>query len=193
MNGHYELLYHQVRQTGVKEAEWRPFEQGTRLLQAAPGERIIEAGQQVRNAYFCTTGLFRLYYTLADGREYNVVFTVAPDFATAYAAVITGEPAAYSIESMEHSTVIEIPSLVLQSLMDCCRGWERYVRRSLERLYIRKEERERELLYLTAKERYDVFHLKYPGLAARIPQYHIASYLGISPVSLSRLLRQEGH
>ncbi|MNL75244.1 hypothetical protein D3C87_2010170 [compost metagenome] len=63
------------------------------------------------------------------------------------------------------------------------------MRNSVERLYIRKEERERELLFLSALQRYEAFLVKYPGLENRIPQYHIASYLGISPVSLSRMLR----
>lgn len=47
--------------------------------------------------------------------------------------------------------------------MNTSHMWERFVRKSVERLYIRKEERERELLYLSAKERYHAFLLKYPG------------------------------
>jgi CRP-like cAMP-binding protein len=103
--------------------------------------------------------------------------------------MITGAPSAYTVEAMEPSVVIEISNAALQALMQASHNWERFVRLSLERLYIRKEERERELLYLNAKRRYEAFLAKYPGLEKRIPQYHIASYIGISPVSLSRLLR----
>lgn len=87
--------------------------------------------------------------------------------------------------------MIEIPYDLLQMLMDRSHMWERFVRVSVERLYTRKEERERELLYLPAIERYQTFLLK--RLYQRIAQYHIASYIGISPVSLSRLLHPAEH
>jgi hypothetical protein len=54
-------------------------------------------------------------------------------------------------------------------------------------LFLRKSEREFELLGLDAKARYDVFLRKFPGLSARVPDRHVASYLGITPVHLSRL------
>ncbi|WP_307219694.1 Crp/Fnr family transcriptional regulator [Paenibacillus tundrae] len=152
------------------------------------GVAIVQSGDEVTHAYFCTHGLFRLYYTLPDGREYNVAFTLENDFATSYGAMISGSISMYTIQAMEDSIVIEIPYDALQMLMDRSHSWERFVRTAVERLYIRKEERERELLYLSALERYRAFLVKYPGLEKRIQQYHIASYLGISPVSLSRLL-----
>jgi CRP-like cAMP-binding protein len=96
----------------------------------------------------------------------------------------------YSAEAMEPSVVIRIGWTALQRLMDESHAWERFVRQALERLNIRKEERERELLLLSAAERYERFKKRFPGLPNRIPQYHIASYLGISSVSFSRMLRK---
>jgi len=122
-----------------------------------------------------------------------VAFSLEQDFATSYGSMVKGEASAFSIEAMEDSVVIEISYDLLKELMDTSPMWERFVRTSVERLYIRKEERERELLCYSALERYQAFLLKYPGLEKRIPQYHIASYLGISPVSLSRLLRNDEH
>ncbi len=105
--------------------------------------------------------------------------------------MVRQELSAYTIEAMEDAVVIEIAYDLLEELMDRSHMWEQFVRKSVERLYIRKEARERELLYLSAMERYRAFLLKYPGMDKRIPQYHIASYLGISPVSLSRLLHAD--
>ncbi|OKP84869.1 Crp/Fnr family transcriptional regulator [Paenibacillus helianthi] len=175
----------------LSDEDWNLFVERTRTKRIPKGVTLIQAGQLVKHAYFCTMGLFRLYYTLQDGREYNVAFTVENDFATSYGAMVMGTPSFFTIEAMEDSAVIEISYDILKELMDKSRAWERFVYKSVERLYIRKEERERELLYLTAKERYDVFLVKYPGLGHRIPQYHIASYLGITPVSLSRILHSE--
>ncbi|MEK5235253.1 Crp/Fnr family transcriptional regulator [Paenibacillus sp. FSL L8-0470] len=175
----------------LSDEDWNLFVERSRTKRIPKGVTLIQAGQLVKHVYFCTMGLFRLYYTLQDGREYNVAFTVENDFATSYGAMVMGTPSFFTIEAMEDSAVIEISYDMLKELVDESRAWERFVCKSVERLYIRKEERERELLYLSAKERYDVFLVKYPGLGQRIPQYHIASYLGITPVSLSRLLHSE--
>lgn len=190
MEHHYQSLQSMAYQASITPIEWKWFVHATTVKSIVHGATIIEAEDHVNHAYFCTQGLFRLYYTLADGREYNVAFTLENDFATSYGAMITGLTSKYTIQAIEDSTIIEIPYATLQMLMDQSHGWERFVRTALERLYIRKEERERELLYLSALERYHAFLLKYPGLEQRIPQYHIASYLGISPVSLSRILHE---
>lgn len=93
----------------------------------------------VRMGYFvCIT------HYLMD--ENNVAFTLENDFATSYGAMISGSTSMYTIQAMEDSIVIEIPYDALQMLMDRSHSWERFVRTAVERLYIRKEERERELL-----------------------------------------------
>lgn len=191
MDINYSAIRDLPQAAQLSDEDWNLFIERTRTKRIPKGVTLIQAGQLVKHAYFCTMGLFRLYYTLQDGREYNVAFTVENDFATSYGAMVMGTPSFFTIEAMEDSAVIEISYDTLKELADKSRAWERFVYKSVERLYIRKEERERELLYLSAKERYDVFLVKYPGLAHRIPQYHIASYLGITPVSLSRILHSE--
>lgn len=186
-----KVLHQMAAQAGVTEEEWEHFLQQTVLRPIHSGQRLIEAGQLVNSAHFCIQGLFRLYYILEDGREYTAGFTMEQDYATSYAAMITGQPSAYTIEALEESVVIEIPYDLLKRLTRNSHAWERFVRVSVERLYIRKEERERELLYASARERYEACLRKYPGLERRVPQYHIASYIGVSPVSLSRLLRRD--
>lgn len=192
-NHHYLPLLNKVSVFSFAEADWNTFVERTVVKKVEQGTRIVEAGQRVHHAYFCSEGLFRLFYLLPDGREYNVAFSLEQDFATSYGSMVKGEASAFSIEAMEDSVVIEISYDLLKELMDTSPMWERFVRTSVERLYIRKEERERELLCYSALERYKAFLLKYPGLEKRIPQYHIASYIGISPVSLSRLLRNDEH
>lgn len=189
MDKYYTSLKTLPQAAVLSDEDWSLLVERTYIKRISKGASIIRAGELVNHAYFCTEGLFRLFYPLSDGREYNVAFTLANDFATSYGAMLMGVPSSFTIEAMEDSTVIEISYGVLQELMDISHPWERFVRKSVERLYTRKEERERELLYLNAKQRYEAFLVKYPGLEKRIPQYHIASYLGISPVSLSRLLR----
>lgn len=149
-------------QASITEEDWDRFVERTRK-HVQQGTYLIATGEPVKHAYFCSEGLFRLFYTLTDGREYNVGFSPEDDYVTSYGAMVKEEASTFTIEAMEDSVVIEIPHNVLGELMDTSHMWERFVRKSVERLYIRKEERERELLYLSAKERYHAFLLKYPG------------------------------
>lgn len=190
MKDAYDSMRKLFIQTSGSEDNWEMFVKHTTIKYVHKGSQIIKAGDCVSHAYYCTEGLFRLYYILEDGREYNVSFSLEHEFVTAYAAMITGQPSTYSIEALEDSKVIEISHPLLEKLMNQSHAWERFVRKSVEKLYISKEQREQQLLYLSAKDRYAAFLQKYPGLEQRLAQYQIASYIGISPVSLSRLLRK---
>ncbi|MCD1260798.1 Crp/Fnr family transcriptional regulator [Paenibacillus athensensis] len=175
----------------ISEEEWQAFFRGTTLRRVKTGTDLVRAGDLVQSAFFCIEGLFRLYYTLPDGREYNKSFVGEREFFTSYGALITQRPSFFSIQALEDALVLEIPYPFLQELMNAHHKWERFVRQGVEALYLKKEERERQLLYASARQRYDHFIRQYPSLAGRLPQYQIAAYLGISPVSLSRLLRSQ--
>lgn len=188
------ILQQWLARTGIPcpdwRAQWLAVRQESAWLHLRQEAHLLREGEGVDRVYFCTTGLFRLYYILPDGREYNKSFALAPGFITSYGALMTNTPSAFSIQALEPSTVLAVPYSLLQRLASQSHAWERLVRMLVEQLYLKKEERERQLLYLDAAGRYQMFLEQYPGLGERIHQYHIASYLGISPVSLSRLIRQ---
>ncbi|WEK56268.1 MAG: Crp/Fnr family transcriptional regulator [Candidatus Cohnella colombiensis] len=167
--------------------DWEQFRDRSQHKLVEQGSYLVRAGEQVRQVYFCTQGLFRFFYTLVDGKEFNKSFAQAGEVVTSYGAMISGEPSYFSIQALEHSRVIEITYDAIQQLINHSHTWERMLRKSVEQLYLKKEERERQLLFLNAEERLEQFRTKYPGLELRVPQYQIASYLGISPVSLSRI------
>lgn len=174
-----------------QDESWQNFMSKVRIRHIQKGEHLVHAGERVNYSYFCIEGLFRMFYTLEDGKEYNKSFAAEHDFVTSYGAMITREPSYFSIQALEDSVVIEIPYQLQQVLMEREHGWERLVRKAVEKLYLKKEERERQLLINDAGKRYRAFLESYPHIAKRLPQYHIASYLGISPVSLSRLLHND--
>ncbi len=178
-----------VSASSISDEEWALFLARTQPRHVEQGAYLVKAGELVNDVFFCNQGLFRLYYTLADGKEFTKSFSLSSEFITSYGAMISGERSYFAVQALENSVVIQIPYSLLQELTDRSHAWERLMRRCVEQLYRKKEERERELLYLSATERLLAFRTKYPGLEARIPQYHIASYLGISPVSLSRISR----
>jgi len=66
----------------IEQNHWQAFKGGTTIKQLKAGTCMIKAGDPVKHAYFCITGLFRLFYLLPDGREYNVAFTLEDAFQT---------------------------------------------------------------------------------------------------------------
>ncbi|MDF2838078.1 MAG: transcriptional crp fnr family protein [Paenibacillus sp.] len=184
----YDALKAYLRIEGDNDSDWDWFRSRTKRMQINPNSYLIRSGELVEYAYFFRAGLFRLFYLLEDGKEYTKSFSIGPDFVTSYAAMISGTPSAIWVQAMEEAVVIEIPYALLEELASRHHSWERAMRKSVEQLYLKKEERERQLLYLSAEERLQAFREQYPGLDGRIPQYLVASYLGINPVSLSRIV-----
>jgi CRP-like cAMP-binding protein len=98
-------------------------------------------------------------------------------------------PSYFSVQSLADSELITFRYKDFQALYDRHVCWERLGRIIAEQLFINKETRERELLLLSAEARYRMFLERYGHLSGQIPQYHVASYLGITPVALSRIRR----
>ncbi len=175
------------RITAIPEAEARYLEQHVEWRFAGKGELLLREGEVCTSAYYCAEGLVRIYYSSEDGTEFNKNFFAEQMFFSAYSSMLTREPSTLSIQAMEPSKVAVIPRALMDRLYERHPCWDRWGRKLAEMLYILKERREHLLLVHAAEERYRIFLQRFPELAQRLPQYQIASYLGINPVSLSRI------
>jgi CRP-like cAMP-binding protein len=191
MDNYYRRMEEVLRAASIHENAIKTILSGSEYKTVRKEERLIDAGEAVHHIYFCAKGLFRMYYNTSEGREYNKSFVQKNRFFTSYGAMVTGSPSYFSIQALEPSAVISFPYSVSESLATHSHDWERFIRKGIEQLYIKKEERERNLLLLTSEQRYEMFKKEHPDLCQRIPQYHIASYLGITPVSLSRIINSK--
>ncbi len=97
------------------------------------------------------------------------------------------------LQALEDTTLLVIDHATYTELLARHVGWQVTARKLAELLFIIKEKREAELLLLSAPERYARFRRDFPGLEQRVNQYHIASYLGITPESLSRICAGLSH
>lgn len=167
-------------------AEVRPRE-------LARGEHILRAGETATGVFVVVRGLLREYFVLADGTERTKAFVAEGEFSGSLADLLSGEPSRAFIVADEPTRVLVATHAAYRALEAASPAWERFGRRVLEALLLRKAEREYELLGLDAAERYARFALRYPGLEARVAAKHVASYLGITPVHLSRLRRARRH
>jgi CRP-like cAMP-binding protein len=161
-----------------------------RPMRLRRGAFFMQAGDIPQSIGFLVSGVMRLYYMDEHGREYTKSFCVPPDVVSAYSALLLGVPSRLFIDALEDSVLLMAPydAFVSLAAMHVC--WEVAQRKIAERLFIKKEQRESTLLLDDAQTRYLAFLDQYPGLEQRVKQYHIASYLGITPVSLSRIRAQ---
>lgn len=154
------------------------------------GEAFLRAGEYATEVAVVASGLLREYFDLNDGSEGTKAFIVEGEFTGSLADLISGHPSRANIVAEEPSRVLVASFEAYRALADASREWEAFALHSAHALLLRKAEREYELLGLTAEERYATFAERFPGLEARIAALHVASYLGITPVHLSRLRRR---
>lgn len=149
-------------------------------------EYLLSEGNISRHLYFLQQGALRGYYTL-DGKEITHWFGFENDFVTSFHSFITQEPAVENIQLLEGSILWAISKDTLTGLFDQYHEIERLVRIIYEKYYIRLEERFVNAQFKTASERYEQLLLQTPHILERVPLGHIASYLGISQETLSRI------
>lgn len=136
---------------------------------------------------FIIKGLFRYFYIDKNGNEYTKHFAYENDFAVSYSSFIYQIPSMYYIEALEDSEILAINYETYSKNIENNQSWGIIARKFTEKIYYLKEMREKSFLLNDASERYTQFLDDHPKLKNRVKQKHIASYIGISPTSLSRL------
>ena len=151
------------------------------------GEVLIRTGQTVNTTFFVTQGSLRSFCIDKEGREHTLQFAIKDWWISDYMAVYNQEPASLTVECITDSVVIELNAQKLDEIYLQFPEFEPYKRKNLERHIVSLHKRILNQLQLTALERYNLFLEEYPNMEKFIPNYHIASYLGITQQSLSRL------
>lgn len=191
-------LYNQLKETVCSMIEL-PEVQRNKLQEIflpqiiKKGDFFIMAGQPSNRIGFNCTGLFRYYYTNDNGKEYTKYFCTENRFIVSYSAMLLKSESYYAIEAMEDSQILTASCVDFYHLIHGDSCWQIFVRKLLEEIFIFNERREKAMLLDSAQERYIAFLQDYPNLEERVKQYHIASYLGITPVALSRIRKKRGN
>jgi CRP-like cAMP-binding protein len=152
----------------------------------AKNDLLLTEGKICRHLYFLQQGALRGFYTL-EGKEITHWFGFENDFVTSFHSFITQEPAVENIQLLEGSILWVISKDTLTGLFNRYHEIERLVRIAYEKYYIRLEERFVNAQFKTATERYQQLLLRSPHILERVPLGPIASFLGISQETLSRI------
>ncbi|HEY8942766.1 MAG TPA: Crp/Fnr family transcriptional regulator, partial [Polyangiaceae bacterium] len=166
---------------------WSDFARLFRSGDYEAGQQLVLPGAPLGDLFFVVEGLLRFYYIDGGGRQWNKSFVGGGTFAGALSSYVLGLPARYAIEALEPTQVLVARWVEVDAAYDRHPAIERLGRRFAEWLAVRKELREQAFLELDAAKRYQVFLEEHAELATRIPNYHIASYLGVTEVTLSRI------
>ena len=163
------------------------------LRQLDAGDMLVCAGDRAESIYLVVAGLLRLFYLSPDGKERNKAFFGPGEITGAISAILTQGPAPFSIQALEKTTLLRSNFSQFQHfIQQSSRGSALYIE-LLTEAFIRNERREAMLLTCDAERRYRWLLEHEADLLQRVPQYHIASYLGVDAVSLSRIKKKLGH
>lgn len=147
---------------------------------------LLREGNTCRHLYFVQQGALRGYYN-AEGREITHWFAFENDFVTSFHSFITHEPSVENMQMLEGSMLWSISRERLMQLFETHREIETLVRIAYEKYYIRLENRFVNGHFRSASERYEKLLQERPGITERIPLGYIASYLGVTQETLSRI------
>src|SRR5687768_12238926 len=181
------LRKHIQRFISLTDNEWDLLIPHLQEKKLRKNQFFIQEGKKEKNIAFVIEGNLRQFYT-RDGEEKTTYFYFENHLMSSYVSCITGKPSQLSIEALTDCQLLVFTYETLQSLYRQSQHWERFGRLLAEYLSIGLEERMVGLLMLSPEERYhQLLESNKQKILERIPQHYIANYLGITPVSLSRI------
>lgn len=154
------------------------------------GETIIEKGQVCNEAYYSLKGFARTYDRLSNGTEKTYLIFAEHSFFTDHASFISQKPATEYLEAVEDMKVMYIEYVDMIGMFNKYHNIESFGRRISDVNFIFSQKRLRSIMNDDALTRYKKLIKHYGEFSSRIPQNVIASYLGITPQSFSRLKRE---
>lgn len=154
------------------------------------GQYLLRAGETATETGMVAHGLLREFFVMSDGVERTKAFVQTGDGTGSLADLLSATPSLANIVAEEPARLLLVRFSDYLGLVARSPAWALQYRRGLETMYVVKATREYELLGLNAEERYARFATRYAGIEARVAARHVASYLGITPVHLSRLRRR---
>lgn len=160
-----------------------------RVQQFHRGDLIQDFGHTCKTIYFVEKGIARIYY-LKDGTDITESFEFEQAFVARAESLFSGRPSQKAIQAIADCTLIAIDAHSLFSLFDAFPELERLFRKIIEQAYVNTVNRVESLQFYTAEERYHALLKLNPDVLKRVPLKYIASYLGITQVSLSRIRAQ---
>ncbi|UBM59488.1 Crp/Fnr family transcriptional regulator [Marinilongibacter aquaticus] len=188
-------MYEALKQTldkilKITDDDWAIFESILETKKLKKKEYLLREGQICRGIYFLSEGIMRTFHTNNDGKEINTAFYFQNDFLREIESMTHTIPSQKNIQTLKDSTVFYIDKSKLQRLYEKSEFYQKLGRMILEKLTISEQKYSSFLTTYSPKERYLYLVENRPECIEQIPLQYLASYLGISRESLSRIRKR---
>ncbi len=154
------------------------------------GQFIVQQGDVCRFENFVVKGCLKTFHIDTNGQEHVVMFAIENWWTSDLGSLLRQTPANYNVQCMEPTEVLQISAEMLDRLYATIPKMERFFRIVIQNAYIASDRRIIRNFSMPARDRYLAFRKQYPEIEQRVPQYLIASYLGITKEFLSKIRSQ---
>ncbi len=185
-----ELLSYINSISPISDNTYQELQKYFKPLRLGRKEFFVRENEYACHIGFLKKGVMRAFFLNEEGKEYNKQFFVGPSLIGAYTSLLTNQPNKIAQQALTDCEILIADYRKLEKLYDRFHDLERLGRKIAEFYFLEKEQKEIEMGLLDADIRYLIMREKYPAIESIVPQYHIASYLGISPTQLSRIRKK---
>ncbi|CAM3948943.1 Crp/Fnr family transcriptional regulator [Flavobacterium antarcticum] len=159
-------------------------------LEFKKGTSLLKAGEKVTDQYYVESGCLRTYFIDESGKEHTLQFAIHDWWISDYTAFFSEEKGILNIEILQDSVLYRVSKKELDVLFTEVQGLNAFFRKKMERAFASFQKRILANLSQSATERYLDFVANYPNIEQQVKNYHIASYLGITTETLSRIRKE---
>jgi len=152
---------------------------------------LLQEGDVCKHIAFVEKGVLREYTITDNGSEHIIQFAIEGWTISDLYSFLSGEPATYNIDAVEDSELILISKSAHEALMKTLPKYETYTRLQLTGAYLALQRRLTSIISLPVDERYANLTEQFPNIIQRVPQHMIASYMGLTPETLSRVRKKQ--
>jgi len=191
MKNDHKLLYYINKWTTVTEADEAIILSAFEPISMRKKKDLLVAGQPCHYLYFIIQGCLRSFYIDSKGVEHIYQIRMDNNWISDLESFFSQRPSKYNIETLEDSTLLRISHERMEQLLVEIPRLERYFRILFQKAYINALTRLNATMWETAMDRYNDMLKENPEVFQRVPLVYIASYLGITPESLSRIRKQK--
>ena len=186
----HPLLQHINNQIPFDEEAFNEILPNFELVRFPKKHQLIQHQQYVKHQYFVLKGCLRTFLIDPAGKEHTMQFAIVNWWVSDYLSYYKEIPSIYTVECLEDCEMLKVSKTQLTTLFETTPRLETYFRKQLENAFTAFQKRILGSLTMTAEERYAAFVDTYPNIEQRVKNYQIASYLGITAESLSRIRKQ---
>lgn len=184
----YELFFHKFNEkVNLSEEEEEFIKQYLTPKKLRKKQYLLQEGDVCKHIAFVEKGALKAYVVDDAGAESIIQFALEGWVISDLYSFLTGEPATYNIDALENAELVLISKSAHEELLKKLPKYETYIRLQITGAYIALQKRLTSIISLPLEERYKNFLAIYPNIAQRVPQHMIASYMGLTPETLSRV------